>query len=284
MNFFRFTLLMAIGFFMTACGGDEKSNTSTVAGATVTIKVDAGEDKYIKINETLEINAIEVPDSNNVSSYLWEYKANTLATTRSFYYTPTTLGVEVLNFSVTYMDGLIVRDTIKVIVTAKEINVSIPKISEQLKMQYLSALNNARTQEQDCGVQGIFAATTSLAWSDKLYKAAYEHSQDLIASKTFEHEGSGTESDWTGYRLNKKSNFIERIETYGYKWSRLGENLAGGTAIITAKDAVNSWLKSDNHCENLMNPNFTEVGMVMVKDDSSLYTHYWSQNFGTPKQ
>ncbi|SFV67217.1 hypothetical protein MNB_SV-13-1015 [hydrothermal vent metagenome] len=43
------------------------------------------------------------------------------------------------------------------------------------------------------------------------------------------------------------------------------------------------WLKSDSHCANLMNPNFTELGMAMIKDESTKYIHYWTQNFGTPR-
>jgi uncharacterized protein YkwD len=225
----------------------------------------------------------QVPNIENVSSYLWKYKENTLATTRSFSYTPTSLGVDTLDFSVLYNDGLKVTDTLKIIVTTTELNVSIPAISDTLKSEYLTAINTARTSAQNCRSGGSFAATSSVIWNDKLYKASYEHSQDLIASKTFAHEGSGTESDWSGYALGKSSDLVERSEAYGYEWSRLGENLAGGTNINTAEEAIDSWLESDNHCANLMNPNFTEIGMAMIKDDNALYINYWSQNFGTPK-
>ena len=284
MNYFTFTLFLILGFFITACGGDEKSANTTVQSATDTVKeVDAGEDKRVKINEPVTLTVKEIPNIENVSSYLWAYKGKNLATTRSFSYTPTTLGVEALNFSVLYNDGKKITDTINVIVTTKNININIPVISESLKVKYLNAVNNARTQPQDCGTKGSFPATTTLIWNDKLYQAGYEHMQDLIESQTFEHEGSATESDWTGYTLGKKSDFIERAESYGYKWARLGENLGGGTQLNQVEEMVQGWLDSDNHCENLMNPNFTEVGMVMIKNDSSLYTHYWGQEFGTPR-
>jgi len=284
MNYFHFTLFLILGFFITACGGDEKSANTTVQSVTDTVKeVDAGEDKRVKINEPVTLTVKEIPNIGNVSSYLWAYKGKNLATTRSFSYTPTTIGVEALTFSVIYNDGEKITDTVKVIVTTKNININIPAIDESLKIKYLHAVNNARTQPQDCGTKGSFSATTILTWNDKLYQAAYEHMQDLIESQTFEHEGSGTESDWSGYTLGKKSDFIERAESYGYKWARLGENLGGGTSISTEEEMVQGWLDSDNHCENLMNPNFTEVGMVMIKNDSSLYTHYWGQEFGTPR-
>jgi len=180
-------------------------------------------------------------------------------------------------------DGATSSDNMIVIVTTQEINVTIPSLAETLIAKYIDAVNKARTTEQDCGSKGIFAATTKVTWNEKLYKASYEHMQDLIASKTFEHEGSGTESDWSGYLLSKKSSQVERVESYGYSWERLGENLAGGASINSVDKAIEAWLKSDNHCENLMNPAFKEVGMVMLTDDNALYTNYWGQNFGTPK-
>ena len=285
MNSFRLTLFIIFGLFLTACGEDKNLTPSAVESATntATIEIDIGKDKRTSVNKTLVIDAESVPNNEDVSSYLWEYQGNTLATTRSFTYTPTQLGINTLDFSVLYNDGSKASDKINIIVTSIDIDVSIPTISEALKSEYLLAINQARTKAQDCHSRGTFPSTTNLTWNDKLYKASYEHSQDLIASKTFAHKGSGTESDWTGYTLGKSSDLVERSEAYGYDWSNLGENLAGGTTMDTAEKAVESWLLSDNHCENLMNPNFTEVGMAMLKDENSLYTHYWSQNFGTAK-
>jgi uncharacterized protein YkwD len=105
----------------------------------------------------------------------------------------------------------------------------------------------------------------------------------LVVSQTFSHDGSGTKSDWTGSLLGKQSVLNERVETYGYNWQTIGENLGAGTLIDTAEKMVDGWLESDKHCENLMNPSFTEVGMVQITDNNSLYTHYWTQNFGKPK-
>ena len=289
MHLFHLILLITLGLFITACGEEKESSITAVQGVTdspIDVElspVDAGEDKYVKINEPVTITVEEIPNIENVSSYLWKNKTNTLATTRTFSYTPTSLGVEVLEFSVFYNDGLKVSDTVNVIVTTKNINKNIPTLPTSLKDEYLKAVNNARTKAQNCRTKGSFPATTVLIWNEKLYKAAYEHMQDLIESETFAHAGSGTESDWTGYALGKKSDLIERAETYDYTWSRLGENLGGGTNLTQAEEMVQGWLESDNHCENLMDPNFTELGMVMIKSESSLYVHYWGQQFGTPK-
>ena len=114
MHFFRFTLFTTLGLFLTACGGTKDSTKSDVQSATntLTIAVSIGDDKRIKVNETLVIEVQKVEKTEEVSSYLWQYQGNTLATTRSFTYTPTELGVNVLDFSVLYNDGTKVSDKV----------------------------------------------------------------------------------------------------------------------------------------------------------------------------
>ncbi len=158
----------------------------------------------------------------------------------------------------------------------------IPVLSNSQQTEYLEAINQARSTSQDCHSKGIFPAVSPLTWNDKLYKAAYEHSQDLALSNTFEHSGSGTISDWTGTKLGKQSINSERVEHYNYSWSRLAENIAAGTNTNTATLVIQQWLDSDGHCANIMNPKYTEVGMAMVYNTSSNYKHYWTQDFGTP--
>jgi uncharacterized protein YkwD len=133
-----------------------------------------------------------------------------------------------------------------------------------------------------CGKIGLFTATSALRWSDKLYKAAYEHSNDMAMSNIFSHEGSGQESDKVGVEHGGRSSVQERIDAYGYRWVRYAENIGVGTDIDTAEKIVNQLLKSDGHCANIMNPLLKEVGMAMVKNSNTKYIHYWTQNFGTP--
>ena len=139
----------------------------------------------------------------------------------------------------------------------------IPPISDSDIVAYLDAINQARSKNQDCGSYGYFPAVNPLIWSDTLYKASYEHIQDLVETETFSHTGSGTKSDWTGTKLGKASSVKERIENYNYKWSAIGENIAAGTFTNTAQKVVQQWLDSDGHCANLMSDFFTEVGMAM---------------------
>ncbi len=159
----------------------------------------------------------------------------------------------------------------------------IPTLSEADKANYLFLINEARAEARVCGDRGNFPAVAAVTWNDKLYKTAYEHSQDLANSNTFSHDGSGTTTDWSGYALNKKSTMRERVATYDYQWSWISENISVGTSRDTPEEAMDSWIESPAHCQNLMDPNMTQVGMALAKNSSSEYIHYWTQNFGKPQ-
>ena len=149
------------------------------------------------------------------------------------------------------------------------------------KQKYLDAINQARSQTQDCGYKGIKPPVPALKWNDKLYDAAYMHSNDLAETDTFSHTGSGKASDLAAQKLhpNVGSTVKERIEYRGYVWSWYGENIAAGYG--TLESVMIGWLNSPGHCANIMNPNFKEVGMALVKKDGSQYYDYWTQDFGT---
>ncbi len=156
-----------------------------------------------------------------------------------------------------------------------------PVLTDDVKTAYLKVINDARSVQQDCGTKGVFPPAAPLGWSDTLYDAAYEHSTDMAESNTFSHDGSGTNSDWTGVELGKASSVSERLENNGYtNWKKISENIAAGTTMDTAQEAVDAWLASDGHCAILMDPGYTDVGMAMVKESGSDYTYYWSQDFG----
>lgn len=57
----------------------------------------------------------------------------------------------------------------------------------------------------------------------------------------------------------------------------LGENLAGGQT--SPKQVVQAWMDSESHRENILNPKFTELGVVYYYKSNSKYKHYWVQHF-----
>jgi len=165
--------------------------------------------------------------------------------------------------------------------TETEEETVVSKVADDLKAEYLDAINAARAETQDCGSEGVFNSAPALTWNDRLGNAAWEHSNDMAQSDTFSHNGSGTATDVTAQDegLGRGSRFSERIEHQGYTdYRTIGENIAAGYA--SAQEVVEGWLESDHHCANLMNPKFSEVGMALVEKAGSDYGTYWSQEFG----
>jgi len=155
----------------------------------------------------------------------------------------------------------------------------IPVLSSVKITEYLDTINAARAVGRTCGDYGYFGPVADVEWSDKLYKASYEHSQDMTTMNYFSHTGSGAESDWSGYKLSKQSTVEDRIENYNFTWTRYSENITASTMRDTAQKAIDSWINSPGHCRNIMDPNVTKVGLAHTQSDTATYTHYWTQNF-----
>jgi uncharacterized protein YkwD len=157
---------------------------------------------------------------------------------------------------------------------------SLENFEKPSQGEIIQAINKARSEARDChdGL-GLVGPSQPLSFNSELYSSAYEHSNDLAYSNTFSHEGSGTEYDTTGYDKGRPSLFFERIESNGYhNYTIVGENIAGGQSSID--EVMNAWLNSPDHCANIMNPKYTEVGVAIVINPDSEYGIYWTQNFG----
>jgi uncharacterized protein YkwD len=131
----------------------------------------------------------------------------------------------------------------------------------------LRQINAARTQTRECG-STRFAAAGPLAWDCRLQQAALSHSADMAGNNFFDHSGSD------GLTAG------DRISAQGYVWSVWGENIAAGHDNFFA--TLNAWLDSPGHCANIMDPNFTDVGVGDVSDPGSDFGIYWTQVFARP--
>jgi len=98
-----------------------------------------------------------------------------------------------------------------------------------------------------------------LKLSNSLCKSAQEHADDMYINNYFSHTSKDgrTMSD----RIEKYSS------SYGYK----GENIAFG--YDSPEAVVNGWLNSDGHRANILNKNYTDIGVGYSNG-------YWVQNFG----
>ena len=137
-----------------------------------------------------------------------------------------------------------------------------PLYSSINKAKMLELVNKHRTTGCNCGgTTGKMAPTTPVVWNNTLELVAYDHSYDMRTNNFFSH----TSSDG--------STFTQRLTRRGYSSYRTaGENIAGGYS--TEELVVNGWITSEGHCKNIMNPDFKEIGVSMVKGGSLNY--YWT--------
>lgn len=134
--------------------------------------------------------------------------------------------------------------------------------------QMLNAVNQIRATSQTCGTTEM-PAVPSLTWNHSLESAAYAHSSDMANSDFLSHEGSDGTSP------------SDRITAVGYTWSVWAENVAAGQHGVEA--VMNSWMKSEGHCKNIMNANVTEMGASFVENRDTQYGVYWTQVFAKPR-
>lgn len=130
----------------------------------------------------------------------------------------------------------------------------------------LELVNEARASARRCGIKRHDAAPP-LAWSAILERAALAHARDIAARDELDHAGSDGSTPG------------ERAMRAGYQWKAVGENIAFGQR--TAEQVVASWLKSPGHCANLMDADFTEMGVANAVDRSATRI-YWTQLFAAP--
>jgi uncharacterized protein YkwD len=75
-------------------------------------------------------------------------------------------------------------------------------------------------------------------------------------------------------------NFALRISAVGYVWRSAGENIATGFA--TPRSVVKAWMGSTGHCQNILNPNYRNVGTGISTHPVKGYGTYggtWTQDF-----
>jgi uncharacterized protein YkwD len=72
--------------------------------------------------------------------------------------------------------------------------------------------------------------------------------------------------------------FAKRIGQSGYHAARAGENIAEGQQ--TASDVVTDWMKSPGHKENILQPEFTRIGIGHATSKSG--KRYYAQVFAKP--
>lgn len=68
---------------------------------------------------------------------------------------------------------------------------------------------------------------------------------------------------------------FEMMQEFGIQYRAAGENIAAGQT--TPQAVVKGWMESEGHRENILNDQFTHIGVGYTKGGS--YGHYWTQMF-----
>jgi uncharacterized protein YkwD len=135
--------------------------------------------------------------------------------------------------------------------------------SKKFESEFLELINRTRTKGCNCGTT-YMPPVAPLKWNDLLEKAAKGHAQEMAKKKYFSHTSKDGRS--TMVRV-EDAGYTHK----GYRSFTVGENIAQGQPTI--QEVTEGWFKSPSHCNNLMNPDFKDVGVWL---DNT----YWVQDFG----
>ena len=131
----------------------------------------------------------------------------------------------------------------------------------EMSILSIDLVNQLRENGCTCGTENM-PPVSPVLWNDFLALAAQRHAEDMAANEHFSHTGTD------------QSTMDLRITESGYTWWTVGENIASGYPSIP--EVIKGWELSEGHCRNIMNPEFTEMGLAEVNG-------YWVQTFGKPR-
>ncbi len=140
----------------------------------------------------------------------------------------------------------------------------------------LAATNAARAQARTCPDGQHYPAVPPVTYNALLESSARGYADSLAAHSDFPRDINHT--DVNGHT------FAQRIEAAGYVPIAghgdydSGENVQGGADSPEA--AVAAWLTSPGHCANLMDADFTDMGMGRATNAGGPYATYWVQDLG----
>lgn len=109
-----------------------------------------------------------------------------------------------------------------------------------------------------CNAERAKVGAPALKANNDLTKLARMKSKDMIDKDYFAHQSPTYGSPF------------DMMRNHGISYMYAGENLAQNT---TADKAFQAWMNSEGHKKNIMNPQFTELGVgIASMDGSNMYT------------
>jgi uncharacterized protein YkwD len=139
--------------------------------------------------------------------------------------------------------------------------------SATIRERVVELVNVARSSPRRCGSER-FPAAPALKVSRKLNDAASDHARRMARKNFFDHRG------------DDGSQPRDRVLRAGYQFKLTGENIALGPE--SAEEVVAGWLASPDHCSNIMESRFHDMG-VGIATGRGRGKIYWVQTFGAPR-
>ncbi|MCX7702598.1 MAG: CAP domain-containing protein [Planctomycetota bacterium] len=127
------------------------------------------------------------------------------------------------------------------------------------------------------------AGASALSWSDLLRDLARGHSHDMCERKFFDHTNPDGKGPTERGREGKAGRFTFK-PCCPDPFSGVGENIAHG--YRDAASVMNGWMNSPGHRANILNRNYTHIGVGNCGTDMQGHTGcgtHWTQNFGTAR-
>lgn len=130
-----------------------------------------------------------------------------------------------------------------------------PLPNAEIRAQVLALTNQHR----------VAAGLAPLRENNSLSAAAQRYAEAMANTSCFAHD------------CQPVPNFADRLVNAGYaRNSFMAENIAMGQP--TAAAVVDGWMKSEGHRQNIMNPNYKDLGVGAMRDARGQW--WWVQNFG----
>jgi len=157
---------------------------------------------------------------------------------------------------------------------AKTVNTSRPRVyvekeksSETSTKKAVNDFDLERKAFAQINQQRAAAGLQPLIWSDDATKIARIHSENMANFKFFSHAGLD------GSMVN------DRADDFGVnKWRAIGENIAYNRGYANPVEfAVERWMKSVSHRENILNDRWKESGIGLAITPEGAY--YFTQVF-----
>ena len=125
-----------------------------------------------------------------------------------------------------------------------KINPNILGYASNISIQEVVNLTNQKRLE---------AGLSTLSLNQTLSSAAYTKGRDMIDRDYWAHVAPDGTQPWKFFT------------SFGYKYRYAGENLARD--FSNASSAMDAWMNSPTHKENILNPKYKEIGIGVVEGD-----------------